>query len=73
MDWLTLAAETAEHESSKTAYYILGSILAVWAVVIAFTGIFQPKFPTGKGGRAGAILITVGLVAATMVSAVVTA
>jgi len=66
-----LAAEAAE--KSKTAWYVAGGALALWAVILAAIGITQPSFP-GKGpGRAAVITISVLLVATAMAMAVVTA
>ena len=69
MQALIIAAE----ESSKTAYYVFGAALAVWAVIVAFVGITQPEFPSNPAGRAAVILMTVALVAGTMATAVITA
>ena len=63
----------AAEEPSKTAYYIAGCALAVWAVILAFIGITQAEFPRNPAGRAGVIVVSAALVATTMATAVVTA
>ena len=47
---LVLAAEEAE--PSKTAFYVLGGVLAVWAVVLGFIGLRSPEFPGSERGVA---------------------
>ena len=71
----TLAqAEAEAEESSKTAFYISGSLLAAFAVVIAATGIRRHEtFPPSARGRVAVIGLAALLVAATMASAVLTA
>src|SRR3954453_22810613 len=59
---LQVAAETAKEEGSHTAFYIAGGLLAGWAVLVSALGIASTSFPGGKGGRAGGIPPTVGLV-----------
>jgi hypothetical protein len=70
---LVLAAETAAEESSKTAFYICGGLLAAWAVVLAGIGMTQATFPATVGARRGVIAFTAVLVAAAMATAVITA
>ena len=62
----------AAAEKSKTAWYVAGGALAVWAVLVAAIGITQPEFPRNAGGRAAVIVISVLLVATAMAMAVVT-
>jgi hypothetical protein len=69
MSWIVLAAA----EPSKTPFYIVGGVLAGWAVLVAFTGITRPEFPPGRAGRAAVIVISLALVAGAMASAVATA
>jgi hypothetical protein len=68
---LVFAAEEAE--PSKTAFYLCGGLLAAWAVVLGLVGLRSPDFPGGLSGQRGVITISVVLVVATMVTAVVTA
>jgi hypothetical protein len=68
---LVLAAEEAE--PSKTAFYICGGLLAVWAVVLGFVGLRSPDFP-GTNGRARAVMAVSGvLMVGAMATAVITA
>jgi hypothetical protein len=56
-----------------TSFDILGSLLAVWAVVIAFLGIRRPDFP--RSGRAEKLVsgVFIVLVAGTIAAGVVSA
>lgn len=67
------AAAEGEHESSKTAFYVLGGALAVWAVVVSAIGMSRATFPGSAGGERGVAAISVLLVAAAMVAVIVTA
>jgi hypothetical protein len=63
----------AEEEPSKTAYYIAGSLLAAFAIVIAVIGIARHEnFPPTPGAARAVMGIAVLLVVATMASAVLT-
>jgi plastocyanin len=67
-----LAPVLAASEPSKVPFYFAGSVLAAWAVVLAFIGITQPDFP-GTGGRARAVMgISALLVLCTVGTAVAT-
>jgi hypothetical protein len=70
---LTFAAETAEEEPSKTAFYVLGAAAAVWAIVLFTVGMRSPTFPGTPGAQRGVIAISVLLVVGAMASAVLTA
>jgi hypothetical protein len=68
---VTFAA--VEEEASKTAYYVAGSVLTVFAVVISAIGIRRHEtFPPSRGGTLGVIALATLLVAATMATAVLT-
>jgi hypothetical protein len=69
---LTLAAETAEEETSKTPFYILGALAAVWAIVLFAVGMRSQSFPGGETGQRGVVAVTVVLMAAAMATAVIT-
>ena len=70
---ITLAAEVAEEEPSKTPFYIAGALLAAFAVIVAVIGIRgHEHFPPSKGAARGVMLLAAVLVAATMASAVLT-
>ena len=68
---LVMAAEEAE--PSKTAFYLCGGALAVWAVALGFIGLRSPEFPGSERGARGVMTISAVLVVATMAAAVITA
>lgn len=69
---VTLAA--AEEETSKTAYYVAGSVLAAFAVIISAIGIRRHEtFPPSRSVARAVIALAALLVAATMATAVLTA
>jgi hypothetical protein len=70
--WI-VAAEAGVEESSKTAFYICGGLLAVWAVVLSAIGMSAATFPATVGAKRGVIAFTALLVAAAMATAVITA
>jgi hypothetical protein len=70
---LVLAAEEGVEESSKTAFYIFGGVLAVWAVVLSGIGMSSASFPATVGAKRGVIGLTFVLMAAAMATAVITA
>jgi hypothetical protein len=71
---ITFAAEEAGHESDKTAFYVLGGLLAVFAVAIAFVGIRgHDTFPGSEGRFRAGLALVVLLVIGAMASAVLTA
>lgn len=53
-----------------TIYYILGGVLALWAVIVAFLGIRFDRFPGGKGGERVLVAVSIVLVVATVGSAI---
>jgi hypothetical protein len=69
---LVLAAE-AGTETSKTAFYIFGGLLAAWAVVLAGLGMSQATFPATAGAKRGVMAISAVLMAGAMATAVITA
>jgi hypothetical protein len=72
---VVFATEAAgEEETSKAAFYVLGLLLAGWAVAISVVGIRRAHdFPPRPPMRTGVILVSAVLVAGTMSSAVLTA
>jgi plastocyanin len=58
---------------SKTPFYIVGGALAACAVLLAAVGMSHAEFPRSQGAARGVMAAAVVLVAATMVTAVVTA
>jgi hypothetical protein len=70
---LTLAAETAGEESSKTLFYVLGLVAAVWAIILFAVGMRSPEFPGSPAAQRGVIAISAVVVLGAMASAVITA
>ena len=68
----TVLAAVEEAEPSKTAFYVLGGCLAVWAVLVGSIGIARPQFAATAGASRGVIAGTALLVAAALVAAVLT-
>lgn len=68
---IVLAAEEAE--PSKTPFYLLGGLLAAWAVVVSVVGLTQPDFPRSPSVTRAVCAISLVLVLGAMASAVVTA
>ncbi len=62
----------AAAEPSKVPFYIAGSLLAVWAVVLAGIGLTQPEFPGGDRGARGVMTISLVLILAAILTAVLT-
>jgi hypothetical protein len=70
---LTFAADAVEHEPSKTAFYIAGSALFVWAFIVSAIGISRHReWPATASAARGVMGITTVLVAAAMATAVIT-
>ena len=70
---IAFATEAAEEETSKTAFYVLGSAAAVWAIVLFAVGMRSPRFPGSLAAQRGVIAVSVVLVLSAMASAVLTA
>jgi hypothetical protein len=71
---LVVFAATEGEESSKTAFYAAGAILAAWAVLVAGVGITRHEtFPPSRGAARGVMLVSALLVVATMAAAILTA
>ena len=68
-----VATEAAEEESSKTAFYILGGLAAVWAIALFSIGMRSSTFPGSPAAQRGVIAISVVLVIGAMASSVLTA
>jgi hypothetical protein len=70
---LMAAAEAGEEKSSKTLFYVMGSVLAAFAVIISVIGIRRhERFPPSEGAARGVMALAALLVALTMAAAVVT-
>lgn len=69
---LTILAQAAAEETDKdsTVFYVIGSLLALFAVLVGVAGIRQPSWEAGPARAVMAIGAV--LVAATMVAAIVT-
>jgi plastocyanin len=57
---------------SKVPYYVAGSLLAAWAVLLAAWGVTHTQFPRSPGRARAVMLTSLLLVAATMTAAVLT-
>ena len=66
---LTLIAAS---EPSRTAFYIMGSVLAIYAVILGAIGITQPAFPYGARGARVVMGVSALLMVATIASAILT-
>jgi hypothetical protein len=70
---LVLAAEAGGEEKSKTAFYVLGGLLVVWALVLSGIGMASAEFPATVGAKRGVIGLTALLMLGAMATAVITA
>jgi hypothetical protein len=68
----TVLAAAEEAEPSKTAFYIVGGCLAVWAVLVGSIGITRPQFAASIGASRGVIALTALLVAGALAAAILT-
>lgn len=55
------------------AFHVLGGLLALWALLLAFLGITRENFPASKPAERAVAVISVVLVACAIGSAVITA
>jgi hypothetical protein len=69
----TFAVEAAEEEPDQTVFYLLGGLLALWAVLVSFVGLRSADALSSRGARAGVMAITTALVVLAAGSAVITA
>jgi len=53
-------------------FYVLGGLLAVWAVILAALGLSSARFPGSHGGQRVVLAISIALVAGAIGSAIVT-
>lgn len=68
---IVAAAEAAEH--SKTLFYVVGGVLAAWAVGLTVFGMARAEFPASDSASRGVIAISALLVAATLAASIITA
>ena len=66
-----LAAVAADHPS-KTPFYIAGALLVVFALAVSAVGVRAETFPPTRAARIGVAAVALVLVAAAMLSAVLT-
>ena len=70
---LMAAAEAGEEESSKTLFYVMGALLAAFAVIVSAIGIRRHEtFPPSRSAARGVMTLAAVLVALTMAAAVFT-
>ena len=70
---LIAVAEAGEEETSKTFFYVMGGLLAVFAVIVGAIGIRgHETFPSSAGAARGVMGLAAVLVVLTMAAAVVT-
>jgi hypothetical protein len=62
----------AASEPSKTAFYIAGAVLVVWAVALAGIGLSRPDFPYNPRGARGVMGISLVLIVITIGAAILT-
>ncbi|NLT06822.1 MAG: hypothetical protein GXY03_11015 [Solirubrobacterales bacterium] len=53
------------------AFYVMGSVLAVWALLVSLLGVVRKGFPGGRGGEIAIGAITACLVAIAIGTAIV--
>ena len=70
---LIAAAEAGEEESSKTLFYVMGGVLAAFAVVVSAIGIRgHETFPPSQGAARGVMTLAAVLVVLTLAAAILT-
>jgi hypothetical protein len=70
---LTILAAVEKAEPDKTAFYVAGGLLVVFALAISAIGVRGAEtFPASKRARTGVCALAALLVAATMATAVLT-
>ena len=62
----------AAAEPSKVPFYIAGSALAAWAVLLSAIGLTRPSFPYGRRGARGVMAVSLLLVAVAIGTAIAT-
>jgi len=59
-----------EEHKSELPFFVLGGLLATFAIVISVVGFKKPDFPGTAGAARGVMLVSVALVVAAMASTV---
>jgi hypothetical protein len=62
----------AAAEPSKVPFYIAGSALAIYAVILAGIGLTQPEFPYSERGARGVMLVSFVLIVIAIGAAILT-
>ena len=71
---VTAASDASGGDTSKTAFYICGALLVIWAFVVTAIGISRhDDFPSSDGAMRGVMGISAVLVVLAMATAVATA
>lgn len=63
---------TAADEPSKVPFYIIGAVLALYAVILSTIGIQRPNFASNARGQRGVITLTTVLVVVAIATAILT-
>jgi hypothetical protein len=58
---------------SKVSFYILGGVLALWAVILAGIGLSRPDFPYNERGARGVMALTLVMIVLAIGAAILTA
>jgi len=53
------------------AFYVMGGVLAAWALLVSLLGVVRKGFPSSKGGEVAVAAITASLVAIAIGTAIV--
>ena len=69
---MSTAALVLAAESSKTAFYVGGGVLAAWAVLLALIGLSRPEFPSTPGAARGVYGVSTLLMVAAAATAIAT-
>jgi hypothetical protein len=70
---LAVTSAESQAEPSKAAFYIAGGLLVAFALGVSALGIRAETFPRSRGEQLGLVAVGAVLVAAAMLTAVVTA
>jgi hypothetical protein len=67
-----LTGVLAAAEPSHVAFFIAGSVFALWAVVLAWIGLTRPSFPFNPMGQRAVMGVSFALAAVAVAMAIVT-
>ncbi len=68
----TVAVVAEGAEPSKTAFYLAGGALALWAVLLSAVGLARPGFPAGVAQFRATIAVSAVLVVACVAAVLLT-